>query len=166
MLRVGEGNDTVTFRYVANNTIEGGAGNDRIQRGASADTYLFNRGDGQDVINDDSSGYTTTGTLVLGAGIRQPDSINTDQLWFRHVGNNLNVSIIGTSDMVTVENWYFGSAYHVEQFQSADGKMLLDTQVENLVQAMASFVPPAVVQTPLSQDYQDALVPGIAANWQ
>ena len=44
--------------------------------------------------------------------------------------------------------------------------MLLDTQVENLVAAMAAFAPPAAGQTTLSQSYQDALQPVIAANWQ
>jgi hypothetical protein len=34
------------------NTFTGGAGSDRIESGSSADTYLFNRGDGRDVIRD------------------------------------------------------------------------------------------------------------------
>jgi hypothetical protein len=40
---------------------------------------------------------------------------------------------------------------------------LQNTQVETLVQAMASFTPPAAGQTTLPQSYQTAL---IAANWQ
>jgi hypothetical protein len=44
--------------------------------------------------------------------------------------------------------------------------MLLGSQVENLVQAMAAFAPPAVGQTTLPQNYRDQLAPVIAANWQ
>jgi hypothetical protein len=38
--------------------------------------------------------------------------------------------------------------------------------VQNLVQAMASFSPPAMGQTTLPQDYRDSLAPVLAANWQ
>ncbi|GHU17827.1 hypothetical protein FACS189475_02290 [Betaproteobacteria bacterium] len=47
-----------------------------------------------------------------------------------------------------------------------DCQVLLQTQVEVLVQAMAAFAPPAAGQTTLPQDVQDALAPVIAANWQ
>jgi hypothetical protein len=46
--------------------------------------------------------------------------ITTNQLWFRHVGTTLEVSISGTSDKLTLSNWYTGSAYHVEQLKTAD----------------------------------------------
>lgn len=42
----------------------------------------------------------------------------------------------------------------------------VDGKLENLVSAMASFVPPAAGQTTLPQNYQDALAGVIAANWQ
>jgi hypothetical protein len=93
-------------------------------------------------------------------------SIASDNLWFRHVGNNLEISIIGTSDAFTVSNWYLGSQYHVEQFKTSDGKTLLDSQVQKLVDAMASFTPPAAGQTTLPDNYAVALEPVIAANWQ
>ena len=96
----------------------------------------------------------------FGAGIA------TDQLWFRQVSNNLEVSVIGTADKFTLNNWYLGNPYHVEQFKTSDGKMLLDSQVQNLVQAMAAFAPPAAGQTTLSAAYQTTLNPVIAANWQ
>jgi Ca2+-binding RTX toxin-like protein len=74
--------------------------------------------------------------------------------------------VIGTSDKLTINNWYSGNQYHVEQFKTADGHSLLDSQVENLVQAMAAFSPPAAGQTTLPSNYQTALQPVIAANWQ
>jgi hypothetical protein len=44
--------------------------------------------------------------------------------------------------------------------------VLIDTQVQNLVQAMASFVPPAPGQTTLPQAYQNSLAPLLAADWR
>jgi hypothetical protein len=38
--------------------------------------------------------------------------------------------------------------------------------VENLVQAMAAFSPPAAGETTLPPAYQTSLEPVIAANWQ
>jgi hypothetical protein len=98
--------------------------------------------------------------------VRFLDGIATDQIWFRKVGTNLEVSIIGTSDKLTVGSWYSGTAYRVEQFKTADNRTLLDTKVDALVQAMAAFSPPAAGQTTLPPTYQTALAPVIAANWQ
>ncbi|MGH8604095.1 MAG: calcium-binding protein, partial [Gammaproteobacteria bacterium] len=42
-------------------------------------------------------------------------------------------------DQLTLQNWYSGSANHVEQIKSSDNSTLLDTQVANLIQAMATF---------------------------
>jgi len=138
----------------------GGKGNDRLYGGTGNDTYHFTRGDGADVIHDYDTTAANTDILVFG-----PD-ITADQLWFRRVHSNLEVSVIGSSDKTTIENWYSGSAYRVEQFKTADGRLLLDTQVENLISAMASFNPPAAGQSTLPQNYHDALQGVIAANWK
>jgi hypothetical protein len=123
----------------------------------SALDYIFNAGHGQDTIVDNDAGQTATDTLRFGAGIAD------DQLWFRKVGNSLEISVIGTSDKVTVGGWYDTPMLHVETIQLADGKTLLDTQVQNLVDAMAGFSVPAT--TSLSADYHNALDATLAANW-
>ncbi|MBS3917002.1 MAG: calcium-binding protein, partial [Sulfuritalea sp.] len=140
--------------------LDGGSGNDTLIGGVGNDTYWLARGYGNDTIQENDATVGNTDTARFDTGIA------VDQLWFRHVGNNLEVSIIGTTDKFTIQNWYSGSAYHVEQFRTADDRLLLDSQVENLVQAMAAFSPPASGQTTLPQNYQDALSPVIAANWQ
>lgn len=151
------------------NSLTGAAGNDRLdgQGGADTltggtghDTYVLGRGYGADtaVENDATAGNTDIAQFLSG--------ISTDQLWFRKLSNNLEVSIIGTSDKLTVKDWYLGNAYHVEQFKTADGKTLLDSQVQNLVNAMAAFAPPAAGQTSLPENYQASLASVIAANWQ
>ncbi|MHA6913268.1 calcium-binding protein [Ralstonia pseudosolanacearum] len=163
-LKGGAGNDTIIGR----GTFQGGTGNDSLVSSDfySGDTYLFNVGDGQDTISDyggsAAMGYTTAGddTLKFGAGI------NSDQLWFQKIGNDLSVSRIGTSDGVVVKNWYTSGSQHIEQFQSGDGKALKDTQVDALVQAMAGFALPTAGQTTLPASYQSTLSPVIAANWK
>ncbi len=143
-----------------NDTLDGGTGMDSLIGGTGNDTYLLGRGYGADTVteNDSTAGNTDIASFLSG--------VATDQIWFRHVGNNLEASIIGTSDKLTISNWYSGSAYHVEQFKTADNHTLLDTKVEALVQAMAAFAPPAAGQTTLPSNYQTALAPVIAANWQ
>jgi Ca2+-binding RTX toxin-like protein len=159
MLYGDAGNDTIRGGS-GNDTLDGGAGNDNLNGEIGNDTYLLGLGSGADTIIESDSTAGNTDILSLAPGI------SVDQLWFSRSGNNLVVSIIGTSDAMTISNWYAGNAYHVEQFKTADGKTLLDSQVQNLVQAMAAFAPPAAGQTTLPTNYQDSLGAVIAANWQ
>nr|CBA32532.1 hypothetical protein Csp_D32620 [Curvibacter putative symbiont of Hydra magnipapillata] len=55
---------------------------------------------------------------------------------------------------------------HVEQFKTSDGKVLLDSQVQNLVDAMAAFTPPAAGQAMLTGSAATRLTLVIPANWQ
>ena len=154
----GSGNDTLSGGS-GDDVLDGGVGNDTLNGGYGNDTYLFGRGSGMDVVSDYDYNPGNTDVLSLGA------DITDSQLWFRHVGSDLEVSIIGTTDKVTISNWYSSNAYHVEQFKTSDGKVLLDSNVDALVSAMASFAPPSVGQTTLPPDYQAPLNPVIAANW-
>ncbi|MGH8857756.1 MAG: calcium-binding protein, partial [Polaromonas sp.] len=147
---VGNALDNILIGNSANNTLTGGAG---------SDTYLLDRGYGSDTIAENDATAGNTDLVLFGSGIA------TDQLWFSQVGNNLDVSIIGTTDKFTLSNWYLGNQYHVEQFKTSDGAILLDSQVQNLVQAMASFAPPAAGETALPANYANSLNPVIAANW-
>ena len=143
-----------------NDTLDGGAGNDTLIGGAGNDTYRMARGQGRDTIIEDDATAGNRDVVQFASGI------TADQLWFRQVGNNLEVSIIGTEDKLTLNSWYAGSGYHVEEFRTSDGHVLIDTQVQNLVQAMASFAPPAAGQTTLPPDYQNSLAPLLAADWR
>ncbi len=143
----------------ANNTLNGGLGVDTLIGGAGNDTYLFNPANAKDTIVDASG----NDALVFGSGI------NANQLWFQHTGNNLTITKIGTADSVTIKDWYLQTAtknMHLETFKSGDNKILLDSAVENLVQAMASFSPPKSGQTNLPSNYQTTLNSVIAGNWK
>lgn len=142
------GNDTL-FGDSSNNVLDGGAGND---------TYYFGRGQGQDQIRD-LEWNNNTDELKFLAGVQ------AEQLWFRNTGNDLEISIIGTNDKVTLWNWYWGEVYRVEKFQTADGRTLNAQNVGTLVNAMAGLAPPPLGQTTLSPSHQAALAPVFAANW-
>lgn len=142
-------------------TLTGFAGADTLAGGSGNDTYRLGRDYGTDTVveNDATAGNADVAQFLFG--------VAADQIWFRQIDNNLEASIIGTQDKLVVKDWYLGTDNHVEQFRTADGAMtLLDSNVQNLVNAMASFAPPAAGQTTLPQNYQDALAGVIAANWQ
>lgn len=142
-----------------NDTLEGGTGNDTLLGQSGNDTYIFNRGDGSDNWTDSDATAGNVDIARFGA------DISDDQIWFRQVGNDLEASIIGTTDKTVIKNWYSGSANHIERFESGNGKVLLDSQVDALISVMAGFSPPASGQTTLPANYQQALAPVLAANW-
>ncbi|CAK7009681.1 calcium-binding protein [Saezia sanguinis] len=163
-IRGGSGDDIITVRSdvntllsTNNSIIDGGTGNDDMRStGNNDDTYLFRQGDGYDIVLDDGG----NDKFVFGEGIA------ADQLWFKRSGSNLEISLIGTDDKITISSWYSGDAYHIEQMQTSSGQTLAHSQIDALVSAMAAFAPPAAGQTSLTPEQQAALAPVIAANWQ
>jgi Ca2+-binding RTX toxin-like protein len=141
-------------------TLDGGAGADTLTGGTGNDTYRLARGYGADTVveNDATAGNIDIAQFLAG--------VVREQVWFLKTGNNLEASIIGTSDKLIVKDWYLGSQYRTEQFKTTDdAKTLLAANVQNLVNAMASFSPPGAGQTTLPPAYEAALLPVIAANW-
>nr|WP_318293740.1 calcium-binding protein [Pseudomonas cichorii] len=152
------GNDTL-YGGTGNDVLNGGAGNDYLSGGDGSDTYEFGIGSGRDTISNYDTG-SSTDVLQFGA------DVSLEDLWFRRSGNDLEVSIIDTSDKVLVSNWYAANDYQVDQFKTADGKTLLDSQVQNLVDSMASFGVDAGAERNLTAAQQTQLEAVLAANWQ
>jgi hypothetical protein len=121
------------------------------------DTYLFQIGDGKDVIND--FGYSGMDAIIFGGGI------NASMLWFQKFGADLEVTRIGSTEGVSIKNWYTSGYQQIERFHSADGKILANTNVDALARQMAAFSPPSLGHAGLSGDYLSALGAVIAANW-
>ncbi|MCE9660440.1 MAG: hypothetical protein K8R60_18085 [Burkholderiales bacterium] len=142
-----------------NDTLDGAAGPDTLVGATGNDTFVLGRGYGGELIQENDATVGNTDVLSFLAGV------TSEQIWFRHVGNDLEVSIIGTADTALIQNWYLGNQYHVEQFKTSDGKTLLDSKVQDLVNAMAGFTPPAIGQTTLPPTYQTSLLPVIGADW-
>ncbi|MBL8470599.1 MAG: hypothetical protein KF778_18050 [Rhodocyclaceae bacterium] len=146
----------------AGNILDGGYGEDRLVGGGGNDTYRFGRNYGHDTIIENDA---TPGNLDL---LQFLGGIRADQIWLqRPTGtNNLDLSIVGTDDHVTIMNWYAGSRYRVESIRTVDGnRNLAAADVEKLVSAMAAFAPPAAGTVNLPSTLQTALNPVIAANW-
>ncbi|MGJ7615275.1 MULTISPECIES: calcium-binding protein [unclassified Variovorax] len=152
----GQGKD-VLYGGAGNDTLIGGDGRDLLAGGSGDDTYLFSTGWGSDSLYEGSSAADGNDTLKFGAGI------SAEQLWFRMVGLDLEISAIGTQDRISIERWAYNKS--VEQFTTSDGKTLKVNDVQNLVQAMAAFSPPAAGQTSLSASQHNSLDSVIAANW-
>ncbi|GKT02447.1 putative Ig domain-containing protein [Acidovorax sp. SUPP3434] len=140
--------------------LDGAAGADTLVGGLGNDTYWLGRGYGLDTIQENDS---TSGNQDIA---KFASDISSRQLWFRKSGNHLEVSVIGTNDKFMVTDWYSGTKNQVERFDAGDGKSLTNSQVQNLVQAMASFSPPAAGQTTLPANYQSGLESVLAANWR
>ena len=151
----------------ASNTLTGGTGNDRLEGWTGSDTYVFNRGDGHDAINDYDRGYHSrsqrsfyrTDTLLLG------DGITSDNLWFARAGDSLVIDIENATDQVTIENWYSDTAYQIESISTSEST-LDHTKVDALVQAMAAFDAPTSAGEEIPQDVKDQLQPVLATSWQ
>lgn len=127
--------------------------------GAGDDVYIFGRNDGIDTVIENDS------TIGNNDVVRFLSDISASQIWFQHVDNNLEVSIIGTSDKLVINNWYLGTAYRIERFRTTDGLTLLDSQVDDLIDAMNAFTLPDIGQTELPVDYAAVLDPVIASLW-
>jgi Ca2+-binding RTX toxin-like protein len=166
-----DGNDTLQSG-AGDDALEGGAGADTLVGGTGVDwlfggdgndTYQFNRGDGQDIVMEGDATPGNTDRLLFG------NTINPLDLVLSRQANDLRVAIHGSADQVTIANWYGGpnNMAVVEDLQAGNGQHLLNTQVDQLTQAMASFTQQtgltwdqAIDQRP--QEVQTVL----AASWQ
>jgi Ca2+-binding RTX toxin-like protein len=154
----GNGNDTLSG-LAGNDSLSGGKGNDKLIGGKGNDTYLFNRGDGQDTIVDNDGTWFNADLLKVG-------DAKSNQLWLTRSGYNLDISIIGTTDKVTVQDWFKGGANQVEKITAGgDNKSLSASKVNALVNAMASFTPSAMGQSTLPANTPASITKLIATSW-
>jgi Ca2+-binding RTX toxin-like protein len=112
MLAGGEGNDELQGHDGAD-TLAGGTGNDTLFGDAGDDLYLFNLGDGQDLVFDDSA--ISADVLRFGTGIVASD------MTLARAGGNLVVMHANGTDQASVANWYISSGYQLARFEFADG---------------------------------------------
>ncbi|ESP94194.1 RTX toxin related Ca2+-binding protein, partial [Pseudoalteromonas luteoviolacea 2ta16] len=94
----GEGNDTLIVGQTsrsnyANNTLVGGQGNDILKGHVSSETYVYNLGDGHDVIYEFGS-TSTTDQLMLGEGISK------EQVKILRVDDDIALQILDTAGSV------------------------------------------------------------------
>jgi Ca2+-binding RTX toxin-like protein len=118
----GDDGDDVILGGQNEDKLYGGAGQGQLLGGSGNDTYVFEAGNGSDRITEtDSQGDSHDVLQFSGA-------IQSDQLWFRQINTDLEISVLGTNDKVTVRGWY-----------ADQGNRLESTAVDRLVQAMATL---------------------------
>jgi Ca2+-binding RTX toxin-like protein len=156
----GNGLDNIITGNSGNNILNGSFGNDTLIGGAGDDTYVFSRGDGQDIIIENDVTLGNIDVISLNPGIGK------EQLWFSRVGNDLQVNVIDSQDILTIKDWYQDSRYQVEKIRTADGKFIASTNIESLVQAMAVLTLPSSVESNFPNSYQSALAPILTSSWQ
>lgn len=160
------GNDSL-YGMAGNDWIDGGLGDDFISGGAgndwmvdssksSYDVYAWARGLGQDQVSDYGGGADKLEVSQVSS---------TSQLWFEKSGDHLKISIIGTTDTLTVNKWFSHPASARIESITVGSATLSHTKVEALVEAMGRFSAPAVGQTTLPPAYQTELAPVLAASW-
>jgi Ca2+-binding RTX toxin-like protein len=127
---IGNGSANILIGGLGNDTLDGGAGDDRLAGGLGNDTFFFGLGDGQDLVRDNSG---SADKISFDGGINPLNLVISRQ------ANDLRIAIHGTSDQITVQNWYTSSVNRTETIQAGNGEVLLSTQVDQLIQAMAQF---------------------------
>jgi Ca2+-binding RTX toxin-like protein len=156
VLSGGAGNDTLDGQG-GNDVLDGGTGNDTLTGGEGSDTYIFGRGYGQDTIVESGLSKTTADF------VRFRESVGLDQLWFKRYANNLDVTIIGTSDKLTIRDWFVDESKQVEAFYTSAGDALIARKVNQLIEAMATFAPPSSGSSSLPPNYKAVLESVIAS---
>ncbi len=147
-----------------NDTIIGNGGNDTLNGGGGYDTCRLGANMGQIVVNNLASDGVSDPSGELDFG----DGITSQQLWFEQSGIDLKIDLLGTTSNLTVAGWYGGAARaQVQSVNLADG-LKLDSQIAQLVSAMATYAtanpgfdPAATAQVPDDASLQSA----IAAAW-
>ncbi|MGK6320392.1 calcium-binding protein [Sphingomonas sp. DT-204] len=117
ILTGGAGADFLAGRN-GNDVLLGGAGNDTLRGGGGDDTFRFALGDGQDLIQDNTSdGYGGNDTIEFGPGILASDVTVSQVDW----GNYLMLKIAGTADRIQIDNGVNDWSSRIETIRFADG---------------------------------------------
>ncbi|UKJ76024.1 calcium-binding protein [Azospirillum brasilense] len=154
----GGGNDQLSGGD-GDDDLYGGAGNDTLAGGPGNDTYRFAPGGGNDrIVENDAD--TGTDRLVFDS------AVDPHQLWFRKVGTDLELQLVGTADKVTVAGWFSGTTHRLDSIEIADGPVLEASSVDQMVQAMAGFTPPASGTTSISSGAYPQIDAVITALWR
>lgn len=125
VMRAGGSGDDVVDGTAAAETLLGFAGSDVLGGGAGDDTYVFNTGDGADLI-EDSAGANDV--VRFGSGITVANLAVSES----NEGLRVVVGAAGQGDAVTIANWSQGGGQSIDGFVFADGATLDRAQIDAL----------------------------------
>lgn len=98
-----------------------GSALDTLEGGNGDDVYLFDRGYGNDTINE----VAGTDTIRFNAGITEADvMVSRDDY-------NYYFNLIGSNDQLSISNWYFDLTSQIEKVEFSDGTIWSSTTLSN-----------------------------------
>ena len=133
MIAGGAGNDVLNGG-AGDDVINGGLGNDTLDGQQGTDIYVIARGDGNDIIASTGDG-SALDVVRFADGLGQRDLLFTRPT---PTSPDLVISVRGTSQQITVSNYFNGLA--VKQFEFADGSSM---SVSDVTAALANAAPSA-----------------------
>ncbi len=143
------------------NVFQFGAGSEVANGGRMKNVYQVSTATAQAAINLPSYGPSRNELDFVGG-------LTDQNLWFVQKGNDLEIDVLGSSTQVTIGSWFSGAAGEMQEITS--GGLKIDSQISQLVQAMASysanhpgFDPTSAGNAALPND--PALQASIAAAW-
>lgn len=128
----GAGNDVLLGRS-GDDIMNGEQGNDRLIGGYGNDRYVFDSDFGRDTIVINPSDNNGSDVAVF-------DDLSQNDLSFDRVGDHLRIDVNGSTNRVTVKDWYKGREYQLDSIETTSGA-ILNGQIDLLVDAMASTSP-------------------------
>lgn len=109
------GNDGL-FGGQGDDTIDPGTGNDYIFASGGNDHLQFTGDFGLVSVNShDYIGANNTAAFI---------GVNFNELWFSQNGDDLLATVIGTSNQVTIRNWFLSDEYKLDHIEADDGILL------------------------------------------
>ncbi len=135
----GEGNDTISANAGAD-TIDGGTGNDVLIGGSGSNTYEIRVTSAADEVRSFVQDGTQTDVLEY-------QNIARNQLWFERIGNDLVVTIVGTTTSTTLDDWFLDTtanqrANFTIAFDGTSGFSSDEIDAAGLVTLMAGYTKP------------------------
>lgn len=111
-----EGDDTL-YGVAGDDQLVGGVGDDTLKGYKGNDTYIWQSGDGNDLIQESNTSSSGTDILHMAGGIALSD-LNI----YGFTSADLKVELIATGEIITIENQYHNDTdYRVESIAFDDG---------------------------------------------
>ena len=118
------GNDTL-YGLDGNDILKGGVGSDLLAGGMGNDTYIYDRGDGKDVIDNLDPDPNSVDIIRFGPGIHSTD------ITVGVSSQDLILNIGDGTDQITILDWQLDDTHKVDRIEFDDGTALitLDGQI-------------------------------------
>jgi Ca2+-binding RTX toxin-like protein len=123
-------NPTLTGNDYGYNIFQLGGGLETAIGGARNNVYQASTSTGQaDIVLPASAASKNELDFVGG--------IASNNLWFQQSGNDLKIDLLGTNTQVNVSGWFSGGSNELQEITA--GGLKIDSQISQLVQAMATY---------------------------